>query len=185
MTKFIACKCPNCGANVKVDSNLEKATCKYCDADIIVERDMDQEIKKTINKQLKFESKVSKVVTGIVFSIFALVFAVIIGVIIYFAINGHDNDVSKSTFNFILEHAVGRRNGVTVKQDLNQIITSNKKYKDHQIYVIYNDKNTNKTEGIVEIRDSLKEIGNYQFYEYDVMIDYDDDGYINKYTINE
>lgn len=182
MTKFIACKCPNCGANVKVDSNLDKATCKYCDADIIVERDMDQEIKKTINEQLKTNSKISK----IMFPIFLVIFLAITGVVIFFIVKGFsDNGVSKSTFNFILEHAVGRRNGETVKQDLNQIITSNKKYKDHQIYVIYNDKNTNKTEGIVEIRDSLKEIGDYQFYEYDVMIDYDDNGYINKYTITD
>lgn len=182
MTKFVACKCPNCGANIKFDEKVERGTCKYCGADILVERDMDQEIKKTINEQLKTNSKIAK----IMFPIFLVIFLAITGVVIFFITKGFsDNGVSKSTFNFILEHSIGKRNGITVKQDLNQIITSNKKYKDHQIYVIYNDKNTNKTEGIVEIRDSLKEIEAYNFYEYDVMIDYDDDGYINKYTISE
>lgn len=182
MTKFVVCKCPNCGANIKVDSNLEKATCKYCDADIIVERDMDQEIKKTINEQLKTNNKIAK----IMFPIFLVIFLAITGVVIFFITKGFtDNEISKSTFNFKLEHSIGERNGITVKQDLNEIINSNKKYKDHQINVIYKENNTNKIEGIVEIRDSLKEIEAYNFYEYNVMIDYDDNGYINKYTITD
>ena len=77
MTKFIACKCPNCGANVKVDSNLDKATCKYCDADIIVERDMDQEIKKTINEQLKTNSKIAKIMLPI-FLVYSLLLQVLL-----------------------------------------------------------------------------------------------------------
>ena len=35
--KLTSAKCPNCGADIKVNKNEEKATCEYCNSEIIVE----------------------------------------------------------------------------------------------------------------------------------------------------
>ena len=37
MKKLVPAKCPNCGANLKLDDNMKKAECKYCQATIIVD----------------------------------------------------------------------------------------------------------------------------------------------------
>lgn len=181
MTKFVACKCPNCGANIKFDEKVERGTCKYCGADIIVERDIDTEIKKEVLSSIKNTKKMNKVFFVIFFIVFAVV--VTIGILTATGVIFNNNGVSVNEFNIKLSLSGGSRNIEFVKDDLDIIVDSNSKYKDHQIYVVYDDINTNKADEIIKVRNSLKNTDKYSFMDYYVLLEYDKDGYINKYII--
>lgn len=61
---------------------------------------------------------------------------------------------------------------------LERSITNNKTNKDRKITVVYNDITTQDPEQILEIQKQL-----IQFKEYDVMLDYDEDGFVSEITI--
>ena len=61
---------------------------------------------------------------------------------------------------------------------LNEVIDSNRTNKDRFITVNFKDISTQETEQILEIEKQLEKRG-----EYDVILDYDDDGFVNAITI--
>lgn len=79
-------------------------------------------------------------------------------------------------FNFYFNR--GSRYGFHIGYDLERIITSNMEHPDKQIYVKYNDTETNEKEGIKSIKSKL---GTH--VQYNIEFEYDADGYINKYII--
>ena len=70
--------------------------------------------------------------------------------------------------------------GFHITYALERIITSNDEHPDKQIYVKYNDIETNDRN---EIKDIKTKLGTHT--EYDVEFEYDDEGYINKYIIED
>ena len=79
-------------------------------------------------------------------------------------------------FNFYFNR--GSRYGFHIGYDLERIITSNMEHPDKQIYVKYNETETNEKEEIKSIKSKL---GTH--VQYNIEFEYDADGYINKYII--
>ena len=61
---------------------------------------------------------------------------------------------------------------------LDEVAQNNKK-NDRKITVVFNDINTTNSDEIASLKQDLKEFP----YEYEIKIDYDDKGYVNKVTI--
>lgn len=80
------------------------------------------------------------------------------------------------SFNFYFTR--GSRSGFHIGYDLERIITSNMEHQDKQIYVKYNDTESNKKDVIKSIKGKL---GTHT--QYNIEFEYDADGYINKYII--
>ena len=86
-------------------------------------------------------------------------------------------DVSVSTFNIFIDDS-GSKYGVHVRELLDRVIDSNKKYPQHQVNVIYSSTNTTNEE---EIRNLKSRFGDFKKYE--VIINYDDAGYVKEIKI--
>lgn len=82
----------------------------------------------------------------------------------------------RQSFNW--RYSNGRKATLFVKSMLNDVIDSNRTNKDRFITVNFKDISTQETEQILEIEKQLEEYG-----EYDVVLDYDDDGFVNAITI--
>lgn len=93
-------------------------------------------------------------------------------------INEVYSDFDKELFNNGLEMYSGTEYGTSVKSLLDNIVTSNKTEKDHIITVVYNDTTTSDTDEIVALKSSFED-----FDTYEVLLDYDINGFINKVTI--
>ena len=90
------------------------------------------------------------------------------------------NDIgfNKSSFNTSFEFSTGTKKGASVSSLLDDVITNNKTNKKHVITVIFGDLNSSDPN---EIKNSKKNIDN--FNDYEVSLDYDDEGYVNTVTI--
>lgn len=89
-----------------------------------------------------------------------------------------DMDFNKSSFNTSFEFKTGTRMGASVSSLLDDVITNNKTNKKHIITVIFGDLNSSDPN---EIKNSKKNIDS--FTDYEVSLDYDDEGYVNTVTI--
>ena len=87
---------------------------------------------------------------------------------------------NKSAFNSQYEHYSGTNAKIFVENILDKAVTNNKTNKDMLITVIYKDKETTDPDTIVEIKHSLNDRSKYE-----VKLDYDDDGYVNKITLED
>ena len=88
------------------------------------------------------------------------------------------NDFDKNSFNSDFTFYIGTKYGSNVSDLIDEIITNNKTNKEHLITVVYNNENITDSIKIKNIKNELSE-----WNEYEVREDYDDDGYINKITI--
>lgn len=95
-------------------------------------------------------------------------------------VNDMNDDYNKSTFNHSLEFYSGTEYGSSVGNLLDKVVTSNKTNKDHIITVIYKETITTSEDEIVNIKHLLD-----KFTEYEVSLDYDANGYINKITVKD
>lgn len=102
---------------------------------------------------------------------------------IYGQINGIQSEEKKErpeVFNAELTYAEGTKATIFVENILDTVVTKNKLNKDMLITVVYKNKSTTDVNEIKNIKKSLK-----QWSEYEVSVDYDDDGYITKITIKD
>ena len=90
------------------------------------------------------------------------------------------NKVSTSSFNGEFELLSGTKSGFFVTTLLDKVITSNKKQSEHIINVTYDGNSTTDEE---EIRNIKKNLDSSK--EYEVILDYDEEGYVNSITIEE
>ena len=96
-------------------------------------------------------------------------------------INNIDEGHSKievDEFNFDLEAYSGTQYGSSVSKLLDNVITKIKKNADHSITVTFGTTKTSKTDEIITIKKQLD-----RTLQYEVSLDYDSNGYINKVTI--
>ena len=85
---------------------------------------------------------------------------------------------SSDSFNIYLSS--GRKYCVFLENELEHIITSNKTHDEKQITVKYNDIETCNPDKIKELKKGLD-----RSKEYEITLDYDDEGYIKLYTIED
>lgn len=120
-----------------------------------------------VNLQKEEEKANNKNNTGI-FSIFTDMFSTM-------------SSMGGSNFhNINFEGSTGTKAAIFVKSTLDDIISANKKDKKHIVTLIYNDIVTTDEEKIKEVKYSLKSENDYE-----VSIEYDDDGYVNKVILED
>lgn len=89
-----------------------------------------------------------------------------------------------SSFNSNFEFYQGTEGGTSTSNQIDNVIKSNKKNADHLVEVIFDGVSYGTdTEKIKEIKNSLKNFNGYELQYYEISIDYDDNGYVNKITI--
>lgn len=87
-------------------------------------------------------------------------------------------ELESKVYKFNYRYSNGKRNAFFVKNDLNEVINSNKTNKERSITVKFNGEETQDSEEILKIIDQLD-----SKKEYNVLLDYDDDGFITVMTI--
>lgn len=194
--KFIELKCKNCGAKLEVEEGTTQVTCKFCDTTFSIDdaytqgykytkgvlKAHDEQMEKDLERAKDFMknnpvAKTSKIM-GIVF---AVIFVLVFGFIVYNIVaDFNDNSFDIKSFNSSYEVDAGKRSGFFLTGTLDDIVTNNKKNKKHIITVVYKDITTTDEKQIKKIRDSL----NTHDY-YDVSLDYDEKGYVNKFSIED
>ena len=95
----------------------------------------------------------------------------------------HEN-FSKDSFNSTFEMNQGTKSGMFAKSQVDNVVKNNKKDKEHLIEVIF-DGTSYGTDpsNISNVKNKLQEFNGYKFQEYEISLDYDDNGYVNKVTI--
>lgn len=89
-----------------------------------------------------------------------------------------------NSFNSDFEFYQGTEGGTSTSYQIDNVIKSNKKNADHLVEVIFDGVSYGTdTEKIKEIKNSLKNFNGYKLQYYEISIDYDDNGYVNKITI--
>jgi len=98
--------------------------------------------------------------------------------------------ISTSSFNSDFEFRSGTQYNTSVRNLLDDVITSNNKHKDHLVEVVY--QGTSYGTDAQGIRNAKNAIGTntfkengHGFIEYEVSLDYDDKGYVIKITIEK
>ena len=90
----------------------------------------------------------------------------------------------KNRFNYTFEMYQGTESGMFAKSQLDNIIKNNNKSSEHLIEVIFDGvSHGTEVDSIRKMKDQIKEFKNYKFQEYEISLDYGDDGYVNKVTI--
>ena len=203
-------KCSSCGAKLEIEENKEYAKCNHCgtryklNEDLTVNIKLDDSVKDALNNGLGTVKHVSKFML-IPIIIFAIIF---VGVFVFIILdmnssrktaeesktriqekikqNQEESDaeekafkemVNKNTFNFDFEHANGTKSAFLLESTFDDIVRSNKT-NDRKIALVFNGKETMEEAEIVKIKQSLKG-------DYEVSINYDDEGYVNKVIVNK
>lgn len=201
-------KCESCGGSIDVEENNEFATCPFCKTKYKLNETksiyirLDDNAKEILQTHMKQTSKISK----FIFLPFAVVF-IFIFIIIFIDIfkesrstnqrlnsntqNNHieqteenikniRDSINKNSFNWYFDSYSGSRYKPNVEIVLDNVVKNNKTNKELLVTVVYKDKETTDPDTIIEIKHLLKDRNKYE-----VKIDYDEYGYVNKVTIED
>lgn len=186
-------KCSQCGAKMEFDSKKRIYKCQYC-GNVINLKDIEKS-----NKEKK--EKKSFMEYFFIFLIFILMALIPILVFtqIFFANNSmkgknssvsdtkndakdyfddFDKEIKLQQFNSGFESYSGTENGISVSHVIDKIVTNNKKNQNKLITFVYRDINTTNPDDIISAKSNFGE-----WTKYEVVLDYDQEGYINKVTI--
>lgn len=203
--KLVELKCKNCGAQLKVEEGTSQVKCEFCGSTFSVDdaynegykytkgvlKARSEQMEEDFNKAqdlIKNSSigKSSRVLSIVFVTIFILIFG-FIGYGIYTTFSETENEAETAhdsfevnSFNTPYENDAGKRSGFFIVRTLDDIVTNNKTNKSHIITVVYNGITTTEEKSIKEIRNMLSEDR-----DYDVSLDYDSNGYVNKFTIED
>ena len=198
--KLVELECKNCGAALKVEKGTDTISCPYCDATYKID-DEAQHIKYDDMENSGYEFEKGRIkaqkehfqnsnsaegnnTVAIVAAIVGLViaFALIISVfsVRLFGIKGNTKTKysQHDVYAYNMYYSSGNKQAIFVKSMLDNAINSNKTHDDKKIIVKYEDISTTDSEEILGIE---KELDMYK--EYDVLLDYDDDGFVNVISI--
>ena len=82
------------------------------------------------------------------------------------------------------EFYAGTQGGTATGLEIDEIIKSNKKSSEHLIEVIFDGTSYGTDpDKIKEIKGMLKSFNGYKLQNYEISVDYDENGYVNKVTI--
>ena len=192
-------KCSSCGAPLKIEENKEYAICTHCktryklNEDLNVNIKLDDNMKEVLNSSLGPVNHISKFMF-----IPIIIFVIIFGLIIYFGftninknrktmeenqkeiadkINNPKENIDKNIFNFQFIYDNGTKSAFFLESTLDKIIQSNKIY-EKKINLVFNGTETSDESEIINIKHSLDG-------DYEVSINYDEEGYINKITVDK
>ena len=198
--KLVELKCKNCGAQLKVEEGTSQVKCEFCGSTFSVDdaynegykytkgvlkarsEQMEEDFNEAQDLMDNFIGKPSRVFFIAFVAIFILIFA-FIGYHMYVGFSDSRNSRDSfeiDSFNTPYETDAGKRSGFFIVGTLDDIVTNNKTNKSHIITVVYNDITTTEEKEIKEIRNKLSDRK-----DYDVSLDYDSNGYVNKYTIED
>ena len=203
--KLVELKCNNCGAQLKVEEGTSQVKCEFCGSTFSVDdaynegykytkgvlKARSEQMEEDFNKaqdliKNSYIGKSSRVFSIVFVAIFILIFG-FIGYGIYTTFTDNEKEVETThdsfevdSFNTPYETDAGKRSGFFIVGTLDDIVTNNKTNKSHIITVVYNDITTTEEKEIKEIRNKLSDRK-----DYDVSLDYDSNGYVNKYTIED
>ena len=96
------------------------------------------------------------------------------------SVQHQQNEAEKQSFNNEFELYSGTSSRLFVTTLLDNVVTNNKKNTDKIITVIYNETITADPNEIVELKQSFE-----QGKDYEIMLDYDTNGLVNKVTIKD
>lgn len=92
----------------------------------------------------------------------------------------HYNEQNAENFNYDLEVYNGTKDGLEVKSFLDEVVLSNKKNSNHIISVIFNEETITDSNKIIELKMIIDDSA-----EYEIILDYDKNSYVNKATIKK
>lgn len=191
--------CSSCGATLEVEENKEYAVCEHCGSryklneDLNVNINLDDNMKDVLNTGMGTFNHTLKFMF-----IPIIIFVIIFGLIFYFGfintnkskkvvdnnqnqikeqINTQQEKVKKEMFNFQFINDNGTKSAFFLESTLDEIIQSNKTY-DRKVILVFNGNEVIDESEIIDIKHSLK--GNYE-----VSLNYDEEGYINKIVVNK
>ena len=173
-------KCSSCGGHLEIEENKEYATCKYCGAryklneDLNINIKLDDNMKEIINSSLGTVQHFSKFAIIPIAIIFVMAAFIIITIATSF---NSSNNGDKNMFNIHLEHDGGTKSAFFLSSTLDDIIQSNKTH-NRKVALVFEGKETTDEKEIIDIKHSLS--GTYE-----VSINYDDDGYVNKIIVDK
>lgn len=93
---------------------------------------------------------------------------------------GGYSDFEKSSFNSTFEMYVGTERGNSVSRLIDKVITNNKTNDEHIITVVFDNIKSTDSDEIRSIKKSLDD-----WTEYEVILDYDENGFVNLITIEK
>ena len=167
-------KCSSCGGEITVDNDKEFGTCPYCgtkyklNEDINFNIKMDDNTKDVLTSGARHFSKFMFIPVIMFFVIFAFV-------IFSFFSFGSKRDIN--SFNFQFTNDSGTKSAFFMGDILDDVIESNKTH-DRKVVLVFDGKEITDESEIVSIKHSLS--GSYE-----VSLNYDEKGYINKMIVNK
>lgn len=175
-------KCSSCGGELEVEENKEYAKCKYCGARYKLNEDLNVNIKLDDNMKEILNNGLGTVQHFPKFTIIPIAIIFLIGVTMCVTIGSmgfihNGKDENKSMFNIHLENDGGTKNAFFLESTLDDIIQSNKTH-DRKVTLVFEGKETTDEKEIIDIKHSLS--GTYE-----VSINYDDKGYVNKIIVEK
>lgn len=185
-------KCSSCGAELEVEENKEYAKCNHCgtryklNKDLNVNIKLDDSIKEKLNDQLEMVTtpKTTIISIAVIFIIGVFICVIAASTFSYRSDNTfneertkQEEESNKDHFNFQFYGANGTKNAFFLEHILDDIVQSNKT-NDRKVSLVFNGTETTEESEIINIKHSLD--GNYE-----VSINYDDTGYINKIIVDK
>ena len=193
-------KCSSCGAELEVEDNKEYAKCNYCGAryklneDLNVNIKIDDNMKEVLNNGLGTVKHASKfMLIPIILFLFIFIVIFVFGFISTSKsrqaaeerqreMQEQENkkweeESNKDHFNFQFYGSNGTKSAFFLEHILDEIIQSNKT-NDRKISLVFNGTETTEESEIINIKQSLDG-------DYEVSINYDNDGYVNKIVVEK
>ena len=182
--KLVELECQNCGAALKIEKGTDIIKCPYCNASYKLDEEKSNMEKEKNNiqnnkvnsKEVTNAVKIAIIVVAVIMMSFTILSIIIFGVIGSSYGKKHYSKYEISSFNS--SYSNGRKAAIFIENMLNKAITTNKTNKEKDITVKYKDIETKDPEEILEIENQLN-----RYREYDVLLDYDKDGFVCKITI--
>lgn len=169
-------RCESCNGDLVVDEKKEYATCNYCGTKYKLNDDMTINIKidDSIASSVK---KVSKFMIIPFIMIAIIIIAVIVVIIV--STSKSQSSFDKNKFNSQFAFQSGTQYKIFVDSLIDTVNESNKKNSDHQVVLVYKDKGVTSNDDLISIKHSLNN------NKYEVIYNYDEDGYLNKIVIED
>ena len=185
-------KCSSCGGHLELEENKEYAVCKHCGAryklneDLNINIKLDDSIKEKLNDQLEMVKtpKTTIISIAVIFIIGAIICSIAASIFNYRSDNTFNEERAKQQeesnkdhFNFQFYGSNGTNNAFLLEHTLDEIIQSNKT-NERQVALVFEGKETTDEKEIIDIKHSLSG-------DYEVSVNYDDKGYVNKIIIEK
>ena len=186
-------KCSSCGGDIVVDDDKEYGTCPHCGTKYKLNKDINFNIRIDDNTKEVLNEGYGSFSRLFILIIIPIVAFIVFGIVI-FSMNAvdsknnlhnkykqdteeKDNSFEKNVFNLKFIGSNGTQNDFFLKHIFDNIIESNKT-NDRKIVLVFDGKEVTEENEIIEIKHSLSG-------DYEVSLNYDNEGFINKIVVNK